>query len=107
MKNVFFSPNCSKNTCIIKNVFWFWLSFQRIRTTKRNDPIYIAMIMVTSRLTCFLCFGGGTGTGLGSGLLFHLFPNVDFAPHGIYSMIGAVAVLASFKQMSFLAHLMR
>ena len=47
------------------------------------------------------------GTGLGSGLLFHLFPDVDFAPHGIYSMIGAVAVLASFKQMSFLAHLMR
>ena len=43
-------------------------------------------------------------SALGSGLLYHVFPNVDFAPHGIYSAVGAVAVLASFKQMSFLEY---
>ena len=97
----FFSPNCSKNTCVIKHVFWFWLSLKETPYLHYNDNGDFQVDMFS------LCFGGGRGSGLGSGLLFHLFPNVDFAPHGIYSMIGAVAVLASFKQMSFLAHLMR
>eukprot|EP00434_Breviolum_minutum_P006873 symbB.v1.2.006065.t1/scaffold352.1/size221597/7 len=63
------------------------------------NVLFTGVQVPTGNFTGTMVIGGMAGRVMGS-LLFHLFPHVDFAPHGIYSMIGAVAVLASFKQMS-------
>lgn len=63
------------------------------------NVMFSGLPVPSGNFTGTMLIGGLAGRVLGS-LLNRLFPHAIFAPQGVYSMIGAAAMLCSFKQMT-------
>ncbi|CAK8989472.1 unnamed protein product [Durusdinium trenchii] len=63
------------------------------------NVLFTGVPVPTGNFTGAMLIGGMAGRLIGC-VLGHLLPQMDFAPQGIYSMIGAAAMLSGFKQMT-------